>query len=65
VQRCVIEDLDLSGAKHITSALLSNVTFTRVVFKGAALLVCLCRCCMRALFCCSWLLRLAVNRPLS
>jgi hypothetical protein len=49
--------LDLSGAKHITSALLSNVTFTRVVFKGAALLVCVCRCCMRALFCCPWLLR--------
>jgi uncharacterized protein YjbI with pentapeptide repeats len=35
----VIEDLDLSGAKDITRARLSSVTFTRVVFKGAQLQV--------------------------
>jgi hypothetical protein len=39
LQRCIIEDLDLSGVKQLTSAHLSNVTFTRVVFKGASLLV--------------------------
>jgi hypothetical protein len=37
----VIEDLDLSGVKQLTGAHLSNVTFTRVVFKGSALQVCL------------------------
>lgn len=48
-QRCVIEDLDLSGAKDITRARLSGVTFTRVVFKGAQLQVSgtVLRCCMR------------------
>jgi hypothetical protein len=37
----VIEDLDLSGVKQLTDAHLSNVTFTRVVFKGSKLQVCL------------------------
>jgi uncharacterized protein YjbI with pentapeptide repeats len=39
LQRCVIEDLDLSGVKELSSARLANVTFTRVVFKRVALQV--------------------------
>ena len=35
----MIEDLDLSGVKELTGAHLSNVTITRVVFKGSTLLV--------------------------
>jgi hypothetical protein len=37
LQRCVIEDLDLSGVNGMANARIDNVTFARVVFKGAAL----------------------------
>jgi uncharacterized protein YjbI with pentapeptide repeats len=54
LQRCVIEDLDLSNVQSLTGARMSNVTFTRVVFKGAQLQVlhaccCLCCCCSCAM----------------
>jgi hypothetical protein len=37
MQRCVIEDLDLSTVKDMPKASMASVTFTRVVFKGASL----------------------------
>ena len=52
LQRCVIEDLDLSGVKDMTSVRMANVTFTRGVFKRAVLQVRACRSSSSYFFAC-------------